>query len=613
MGAVWVAGHLTLGARVAVKFMSAELSMKHPELHARFLREAAAAAKITSPHVVRTFDFGAMADGTPFLVMELLEGESLADRLRRHGALPPSEVVLVVSQVAKALSEAHQLGVVHRDIKPPNVFLIQSGRELFAKVLDFGIAKDTDSAGGNATKTGFALGTPQYMSPEQLMSAKGVDLQADLWALAVMAYELLTGAPPFVGETIPHLILSIHTRQFQVPSSARHPPLVTDASALDRFFARAFAADMAARFSSAQDLADALADACGAHAEAPASRVSRPSLVGRSSPAPSLAAVVPSRILLPRRGPSRVKIAAAVIGMIGVVFAVALVVTRAVVGRHHDEAAEPKPPAPSEVEDMEETVEVDAAAAAPEPSASERPRSTPRTDAIVAVPEGPAGADGDAWIPAFTARATATPLRSLAAAFTACRDRGKALCTESQWVAACGLEPALGASRAWTATAEGNRAVVRGGGGCGDRAPVPSGASGIGAVCCDPAVAVVVDGEELKRLTSARLTDYQLAMNASRADKLAREFYGENVNFLNKERSRDELQRLAQSYFKKNPDQGQIYDRCRITLAGGQWVAVCSTILFHGGETFGLEQKLTFNRGPNRLLAVGEDDVNRVP
>jgi serine/threonine protein kinase len=200
MGCVWIAQHLTLGTRVAVKFVSAELAASHPEIAARFSREAAAAAKITSPHVVRTLDFGATPQGTPYLVMELLEGESLAERLEREQRVPPAEAATIVSHVANALSEAHRLGVVHRDIKPGNIFLTRAGRAVFAKVLDFGIARDVAATTGAATQTGALLGTPQYMSPEQLMSAKGVDSRADLWALAVTAYEMLVGTPPFVGE-----------------------------------------------------------------------------------------------------------------------------------------------------------------------------------------------------------------------------------------------------------------------------------------------------------------------------------------------------------------------------------------------------------------------------
>jgi serine/threonine protein kinase len=274
MGSVWIAEHLGLGTRVAVKFISSELAAQHPELSERFVQEAAAAAKISSPHVVRTFDFGSMSDGTPYLVMELLEGESLEERLGRSGPLSPQDAVVVTKQVANALDEAHRLGIVHRDIKPANIFLMRSGRDLFAKVLDFGIAKDVESADpSNITKTGVMLGTPTYMSPEQLMSAKGVTFQADLWALAVTLYEMLTGVAPFGGETVPSLIVAIYSGQFAPPSSRK--PL-GNPGRIDGFFAQAFAKEPQQRFASALTLSDAFTDAClgvGSSNDAPESGV----------------------------------------------------------------------------------------------------------------------------------------------------------------------------------------------------------------------------------------------------------------------------------------------------------------------------------------------------
>src|SRR5262245_36259448 len=140
MGSVWVADHLTLTTQVAVKLMASS----HPqdaEAMARFQREAAAAARIKHPHVAQVFDHGVTAEGAPYIVMELLEGEALKQRVQRYGALPLHEVVLIVRQTAKALARAHQLGIVHRDIKPENLFLIAVDDELFVKVVDFGIAK----------------------------------------------------------------------------------------------------------------------------------------------------------------------------------------------------------------------------------------------------------------------------------------------------------------------------------------------------------------------------------------------------------------------------------------------------------------------------------------
>jgi serine/threonine protein kinase len=181
MGSVWIARHLGLDANVVVKFMSEELATNGQALE-RFRREAAAAADVRSPHVVQTFDYGLSADGVPYIAMELLEGESLRQRLDRERRLVPRDVITIVAHCAKALSRAHDRGVVHRDIKPDNIFLTDGGDgEVFAKVLDFGIAKSS-AANHVATSTGAVLGTPYYMSPEQVLGAKGVDARTDLWA-----------------------------------------------------------------------------------------------------------------------------------------------------------------------------------------------------------------------------------------------------------------------------------------------------------------------------------------------------------------------------------------------------------------------------------------------
>jgi serine/threonine-protein kinase len=256
MGSIWVADHLTLHTQVAVKFMSTEIA-KNAEAATRFTREASAAAQIKSPHVVQTFDHGLTEEGIPFIVMELLEGEDLAHRIQRKGKLPPVEVALILGQVAKALYRAHSLGIVHRDIKPENIFLTDVDGDLLVKVLDFGIAKRAQDAAFSMTSTGAMVGTPYYMSPEQVMSAKSVDLRSDLWSLAVVAYHAVTGKVPFDAETVGALCVAINAAEFDLPTTAVAglPP------SMDAWFRRALARDPAKRFQTAKDFGRTLEQA----------------------------------------------------------------------------------------------------------------------------------------------------------------------------------------------------------------------------------------------------------------------------------------------------------------------------------------------------------------
>jgi serine/threonine protein kinase len=261
MGSVWIADHLALRTQVAVKFMSPAFAA-HAGFVERFHREAMAAAQIKSPHVAQVFDHGVTEDGTPYIVMELLEGEDLRHRIKQRGPLPVAEVVHIIAQAAKALGRAHQLGIVHRDIKPDNLFLLDADGEPFVKVLDFGIAKQAQSGILSVTLTGSMMGTPLYMSPEQLLSAKNVDLRADLWALGVVTYYALTGRTPFRGETLGALSVAVHEGLFELPSRIRSglPP------ALDAWMAKALQRDPEARFSSAKELVQALEIATGERA-----------------------------------------------------------------------------------------------------------------------------------------------------------------------------------------------------------------------------------------------------------------------------------------------------------------------------------------------------------
>jgi serine/threonine-protein kinase len=261
MGAVWVAEHLGLKTKVVVKFIAPELAHK-PEAAARFEREAAAAAHVKSPHVVQVLDHGASQDHGPYIVMELLEGQDLATYLKANGPLPAREVAAMIGQVARALAKAHAASIIHRDIKPDNIFLCDAdGGEVFVKLLDFGVAKADDRI-GTGTTTGQVMGTPYYMSPEQLLG-EPIDPRTDIWALGVVAFEAMTGQRPFRGETIGALTLAIHSPLPRAAAIAANVPTEFDA-----WFQRVCAQKRDDRFATARDAAQALYDVCeGAAAE----------------------------------------------------------------------------------------------------------------------------------------------------------------------------------------------------------------------------------------------------------------------------------------------------------------------------------------------------------
>ncbi|MBM4360811.1 MAG: serine/threonine protein kinase, partial [Deltaproteobacteria bacterium] len=269
MGTVWLAEHRTLGSAVAVKVMHGELGRRDPSLLERFAAEARAAARVRHPHIVQMLDHGTTEDGVAWLSMELLEGESLREALASGERSGRVLAGVVVRQTSRALAKAHAEGVVHRDLKPENLFLTEVDGEPFVKVVDFGIAKLTERASGK-TATSAVFGTAAYMSPEQLRSTKSVDARADLWALAVVAYEVLTGHLPFEGETSAAIAMAVGLGEFAAPSShdARLGP------AVDAFFERAFARHVSARFASAEELATAFAAALDGEASRP-SRVAR--------------------------------------------------------------------------------------------------------------------------------------------------------------------------------------------------------------------------------------------------------------------------------------------------------------------------------------------------
>ncbi len=224
MGTVVSAWHQQLNQRVALKFMRPELAAD-PQASARFLREGRAAARLKTPHAGRVLDLDTAADGTPYLVMELLEGETLAACLAREGRLPVERALRVVRQALAALAEAHALSIVHRDFKPANLFLARGadGSEL-VKVLDFGLAKSVHpeiEQGLTGTTAHMLIGSPPYMAPEQVNQGP-VDARTDVWAVGVVLYELLTGRLPFPGNTV-HEVLAGVQRDAPRPLSALRP------------------------------------------------------------------------------------------------------------------------------------------------------------------------------------------------------------------------------------------------------------------------------------------------------------------------------------------------------------------------------------------------------
>lgn len=256
MGSVWRGTHLTLGTPVAVKFMADS----NPEALARFQREAQVAAQIRSSNVVAIHDFG-VEDGLPYITMELLDGEDLAMRLKRVQRLTLAETVELLIPIARGLDRAHAAKLVHRDLKPENIFLVREGDEEIPKILDFGIAKtlidDPDSF--NVTRDGAVLGTPYYMSPEQSRARRDVDHRADLWALGVILFRVITGRRPFEGMTAAALAVQICIEPAPRVSTV-HPELSPE---WDAFFDRALAKDPAQRFQSARELAQAFAQMAG--------------------------------------------------------------------------------------------------------------------------------------------------------------------------------------------------------------------------------------------------------------------------------------------------------------------------------------------------------------
>jgi serine/threonine protein kinase len=255
MGVVVAAHHVQLDDEVAIKFMLPE-AIGNAQAVERFSREARAAVKIKSEHVVRVQDVGILDNGTPYMVMEFLRGKDLAEWLTERGTILIEQAVDFLLQAMEALAEAHALGIVHRDLKPANLFITQRSDGPFLKVLDFGISKLTGkrNSGSDMTQTSVVMGSPFYMSPEQLRSTRDVDLRSDVWALGVILYELIAGGPPFEGDTMPELV---HRTVSEPPLPLRD--VRPDApEELEAVILKCLEKDPAARYQNVADLAAAL-------------------------------------------------------------------------------------------------------------------------------------------------------------------------------------------------------------------------------------------------------------------------------------------------------------------------------------------------------------------
>jgi serine/threonine protein kinase len=404
MGAVWLAEHTLLGRRVAIKFLHAEIS-QHAAIVERFFAEARAATRIADPGIVVIFDFGWHTDHSAYIVMEHLNGESVAARLR-NGRFRVGDAVRVVQQSAMAMAVAHASGIIHRDLKPDNIFLVPdpavAGGERI-KILDFGIAKLVGDEHGNPTRTrtGAIMGTPTYMSPEQCRGAGDIDHRTDIYALGCVLFHLLCGRVPFVATT-PGDMIAAHLREPPIPPSALAPEVPPG---IDAIVMRCLAKVADDRYATMTELVRDLAATTGSPDVIP----TIPPILPTPRPSAPVAAPPPavplstfastageSLVRPPRRG--------RVLGIVIAAAAVAMVTIAIVVATSNKTptpTTQPDPPATAplrippaidagtSIDAALPTVTIDAGAP-PDAPAKPKPRPRPR-------PRDPKGCDGDPY------------------------------------------------------------------------------------------------------------------------------------------------------------------------------------------------------------------------
>jgi hypothetical protein len=367
MGVVVQATHLSLNQPVALKFLLPEVA-RNPQVVQRFLREAQAAVRLRSEHVARVIDVSSLEDGSPYIVLEYLDGTDLAHFPREQ--LTVGVIVDLVLQACEALADAHALGIVHRDVKPANFFVTRrSDGSLLLKVLDFGISKAATANDVKLTGTQTVMGTPAYMSPEQMRSSRNVDHRSDIWSLGVVLYELLQGTPPFEADTFSSMVIKVATESLP-PMTARLP------AGLPELVYHCLDKDVSRRFQNVAEVAHALAPYAGSSVQAAVTvdRTSRvlgtvppaPRAVGGRAPVPSTITASAGAITAPpppvAPGRKRWPIVAAASGIV-----VLAVVVIGIVASSGDSPSASSSPSPAAAP----------AAATPTPTPTPAPTPTP--------------------------------------------------------------------------------------------------------------------------------------------------------------------------------------------------------------------------------------------